>query len=214
MNFHFTGMRRSGNHAILLWLITNIGGTWHWRNNWTCPLSPTEHWYRDGDQCDPVERPGHSLTSIEDEAYTDGWLVLRDVYNVAASRIEAAKQFPPQRQHQLAVDERFAATWLQHVAAAGQQIVYNQWFSDAEYREHLLVRLGGTPPERRLDTIAWNPGVVSAFTSSLRAAELGDVLRRYEKTVLPQWLLDREDVRAASLSTFGWAIDREGRRIR
>jgi hypothetical protein len=146
------GMRRSGNHAIIEWIARHFQKTlhynecWGWENtNYRC-----QHIYGKQDTNilpDLVIYSYEDFYPSEEEIQDDrSILILRDWYNMMASRIITNRMTAKYRHEDGFVNENILETWLKYVeiykSHKSKTILYNYWVSDSNYRKSVLNILG------------------------------------------------------------------------
>lgn len=167
MVYEFYGLRRSGNHAILEWLIQNIGGPAN-RNI----IKETRiiqcgravymneiNTYPSHDELDLDCRFCKSafenlIVSYEDvptdytllnAGNTQQIVILRDIFNLFASRYKQAQKFPGNKHIQnnvLRLDEKAIEVWKQHANSNALIIIFERWIESKEYRDSICEQLG------------------------------------------------------------------------
>lgn len=196
--FVVVGLRRSGNHALLQWLLTGLGHQWVFFNN----ARPRRQLFRvayDTERhnlscaevealADPTQRQrftGQLVHSYEDFsiAALGEWLqqqpplfgsveqrvcllLLRDPYNLFASRLHASRQATDG--HAWLPFDRYSIPWLceswvEHALEFSGQthhlpnlvtVSYTQFVTNPDYRQQLAQRLSITPDDTIMHRVA------------------------------------------------------------
>ena len=187
-------MRRSGAHALLNWIVSLFAGRVCFLND----VSRSDDFGPDRQSSDlpslakdrmaAVHKPKdlllYNFEDVDLERYAEWWLsdrldhpsgrratilLLRDPYNLFASRLKQYRTMPGNAFAQQLIPpagperEAVIATWLQHAREfAGRTstlgatticVNYGQWVFDADYRVELCSRLGGSYSETAMKQI-------------------------------------------------------------
>lgn len=171
MHLSVYGLRRSGNHAIIGWLINNFSNG--------SPLIQVKHpLIITRDTCfinDILECYRNDISSLRIDStfarsnfeniiisYEDvsprvttefsadmrKVTVIRDIKNVTASRLKRMKEMKNSEGHQkrLRVDEKFVRLWAEHAIAILEErvtgIIFENWSSSKIYRDEIAEKLG------------------------------------------------------------------------
>ena len=165
--FAFYGLRRSGNHAILEWLLQNMGGSGNRemvKNRRIIHVNNAAYINEANSYIDKEElnqdisnsekNYEKLIVSYEDvpvdfSLFTEGYkkiVVVRNIENLFASRFKKAQQYKssiytgPMRIDQFAVD-----LWKNHVNAGlnGDAILiqFEKWVDSKEYRDQITAQL-------------------------------------------------------------------------
>lgn len=155
----FIGLRRSGNHAIIDWLLSHHENWCHYNNPILKDgsyLVPKDQIVRQGDS------PDYSLISVEDydlrliSDYIGDKLriiLLRDPFNLFASRLQMARNFIDNPQSGFTcldlISSRAFHLWRQYASEFIYEHVkntafinFNFWQSDLDYRKTISRALG------------------------------------------------------------------------
>lgn len=210
VRYQVHGMRRTGNHAIINWIIKGRAGNVIFCND----LDPGRH-----PATAPMKRlrrgPGEAaiITSYEDlpsAAFDrephEAWygrckavhhiLILRDPFNLFASRFvwkrfrgDLFRDDPAHRAEVIATWKDHARTYLAWQQDGGQDGVfrhalnYNSWVADASYRNDMGRRLGLTSANEGLSEVT-NYGGGSSFEGTNTSATDGlRYLQRFTKVI-------------------------------
>lgn len=161
------GLRRSGNHAIIGWILAQHRGaslflnealpavsphrtrlrSWHWqpaRDRATPPFLL----YSYEDQAllavvHPTRRPYRTFFAGPSAVRSD-LLILRDPFNLAASRLQWGVERPDRVRTALELWKSYAREFVGDLNTLPFKIPvsFNAWTSDRAYREQLAARLG------------------------------------------------------------------------
>lgn len=208
--FRVSGMRRSGNHAVIYWILGQLNGATCFNNNMG-PFHPPENtlikrWFVKGIS------QFNLLVSLEDKPCEDAFLpydklkfgeasqkynllILRDPYNMFASRWawkdEFGRLFRENEEHQQIIIEHWknhARWYLQNPDSQGSvgeeiniRVNYNLWFQDLSYRKELAAKLNLKFTDKGKEKIS-NYGFGSSFngTDLNNNASQLKVLNRWE----------------------------------
>lgn len=188
-NLIFYGLQRSGNHAIINWAVSLFDDAHYVSGSdldhgFFDPTSDDRKSARQREElrniappvavfafednlkrCPPGVRFPDSVSKLvaEAEARMAGrmqhWLVLRDPYNTAASRIVAL------RKGYVTCDpsmEVFLSDWkalARRVVENGESaVLYNRWVESAEYRRSVAERMGGDIARENRDKVSYHGG--------------------------------------------------------
>ncbi len=201
--YQIFGIQRSGNHAIINWLIDNMSGSVLHCNHVRKNQHPRD--------CKKNFRWGlgnsHLIASFEEYSpndfelkfdsdlygqFTSGFnlLLLRDPFNLFASRYAWEK--PPgdrfrekikTRERKISLWKEYANTylkWQSHQQPQNITINYNQWCVDDEYRLKLAKKLGFEIEEIQSKRIPKNGGG-SSFTGSQKIVDKNIFLQRFRE---------------------------------
>lgn len=139
MIFLIFSMKRSGQHAIINWMMAQSKGSRHFNN---CKIKNKVIVTKRGKRV----KGGDYLTicNFEDRPivmpfkYVKYIVILRDPFNLVASRLRSTHP---------KMGTKLRVPWKQHVKKAlmNKRIIdinYNEWFKDVDYRHQLADRLG------------------------------------------------------------------------
>ena len=152
------GMRRSGIHAVVDWLLSGIDGPYVILNNARLDrVNPKENntTFSDGYQ-DSNNQDEHVVAIFEDKQLSaiDGCrlvrrispsvdktrrlVIVRDPYNLTASRLQRTRRGSRDTR-----PGRVASLWPSHARAGSEwrPCVYNLWFTDEKHRRELADKL-------------------------------------------------------------------------
>lgn len=193
------GIRRSGNHAIITWLQSLYGKTVHYNNLPHVFFTREDEVERvkvdvesDCVICSFEDFPGFrkpdlslkNSVDLVDPAMIDPdrnyfvFYIIRDVYNLFASMLKSGMINDHDDVRQ------FIDDWLsvarQYDIAPEQCILYNEWFSNAQYRRTICDHLGQPYREETLSELA-REGKGSSFDGLPRpsAKEIARNLPKY-----------------------------------
>lgn len=145
------GLRRVGNHAMIEWIAKHFDHTKHYNDCWGWP-TPNNNWVTKeyGDSSKAFDLTIQSYEdfepSIEEVEHPDTILLLRDWYNVAASRHVSGRGYinSARQRHRSAYNRNVAEVWLKYAELYEQYpekfILFNKWTLDETYRKEIAER--------------------------------------------------------------------------
>jgi hypothetical protein len=146
-DIQFFGMKRSGNHAVLDWILAHYTGWIHYNN-----AIFRENGIVETTQIQSHNSCNNSIVSfediVEDRFLAIKVLLLRDPFNMFASRFKQVRDFIKNGQFTCldllscnAIDlwKNYAKLYLEGDYI---EVNFNFWFKDQKYRENLSLRLG------------------------------------------------------------------------
>lgn len=166
--FRIYGMRRSGHHGVIAWLLRHFDGETYYYNNVS---AYRDHFVISGKKDDKSYNVGSSdirecyIFNVEDAALSgvtanissDEWLtdagpsdkihdilVLRDPYNLLASRIKMFNEDVSTRIETLRLWREYAREFIgltSYLPVDTIKVAYNAWHSSKEYRLMLSQRM-------------------------------------------------------------------------
>jgi len=152
------GMRRSGIHAVVDWLLSGLDGPYILLNNVRLDrINPKENntTFSDGYETSRNENE-HAVVVFEDKSLPkclqspllraiEPWadqrrqlVIIRDPYNLTASRLQRTRRGARDTR-----PVRVVSLWPTHAQAGNEwtRCVYNRWFADEQYRRELANKL-------------------------------------------------------------------------
>jgi hypothetical protein len=195
---------KSGNHAIIFWIIHNLGGysmddsikevVYRSKDNNLCFVNNINHRVKRTPDLNSLLNYNKLLISNED-AYpqtleNNDIIILRDFYNTLASRYKLFKPslgIPTQKYiHDLPT---FIKYWkyLASLALSSQQFIYyNTWLTNKNYRDNVMRKLFMT--KNAVDNIDFVPqiGSSSSYIGKQKENDTNSYLSRYKTTNLPE----------------------------
>lgn len=184
----FCGIQRSGNHAVINWIIAQesketcfingaFPGVSPWKENWGISYPNFKYWPKQRDLNGALVRKelmmysyeDRSLAAIEaDRAYIPKFIgksekeyvlvILRDPYNTFASWLKRSTPVTPEITN---LWKAYAYEFLgQTNILSGPKVVvsFNSWFSDQSYRQRLAEQLGLTFTDDGLTAVSHHGG--------------------------------------------------------
>lgn len=159
------GMRRSGNHAIIEWIARHFNRVIHYNECWGWDEISyrSKHFY--GNKENDIDLTIYSYEDFypsEQEIQDPRCVVvLRDWYNMMASRLTTDRLYVKHRHQPSFNNDKVLETWIEYAKLYEKYkdkfILYNKWVSDSSYR--LLI-------ERQLDLGNLNDKFIVKFPSS------------------------------------------------
>lgn len=245
----FHGMKRSGNHAIVPWIAAHFDSALVLYNNGiqfspssTRRQKRSEHWIHgvkmEGQPDGPIRRDALILTYEDETTLTTGSLsrapsksvigdydfidlfgVIRDPYNMMASRMSAYDLFP--NRPPMWTDRNTIEKWKVHARQAVEKshrwVIYNLWVSDPEYRRRFEKANGWPVADGDMSAVS-DYGHGSSFTGTSKPITAEEANTRYLKLAekhrhLPDLLLKDREVQELSKTLFGWYLGNDSNRI-
>ena len=177
--FPFVGMKRSGNHAIINWMIQNCWQSTVYLNslNENMSLDMFAVYHADYLKPNDVDRVIITLENRSPAEFLDldYSLVARDPFNWLGSWIS---HFHFSEEYL----DKDIEMYIRNMKEIDNKAFFNKWFSDTAYRDSLAHRLGFTNYNRGIETVT-NYGKGSSFDRKKyngRASEM-KVLNRWEE---------------------------------
>lgn len=145
------GLRRVGNHAIIEWIGRHFNHTKHLNDCWHWPV-PESSWVTKeyGDTTMPVDLLIQSYEdfepSKEEIEHPDTIVLLRDWYNMAASRHVSRRGFgnTARYRHKATYNRSVSEVWIKYAELYQQYpekfILFNKWAVDESYRKEVAER--------------------------------------------------------------------------
>lgn len=211
--YNFYGLRRSGNHAVLEWLIQNIGGPGN-RN-----IVKPRRVIQCGSSAYINEAntyPGHKAIELDVSfcqsafdnlivAYEDvptnynlanthnnkKIVILRDIFNLFSSRYKKIISHPERIDYfntAMRIDEKAIDVWKEHANSDALIILFEKWIESKEYRDSICEKLG-IPNHDITDTMT-EFGEGSSFTGQKKPT-VEELKSRSKMVDLPQEVIDR-----------------------
>lgn len=195
-NFHIYGLSRSGNHAIIFWIINNIVDSistvgqeiyidYH---NIVCYINNVNIKNKLYQHLINTDKFSYLFKSYED-TYTNkntSIVILRDFLNLLCSRYEKFHN----NKHNICLNNQYICdlhhlieTWKQHSHSRRKLILYNDWLVSKNYRDNISKNLIGIPNIKDKIDIISEIGQGSSFNDK-------DYLSRYKSVHLPQHMKD------------------------
>jgi len=176
---HVLGMKRSGNHAIVNWMIKNCFESQVFFNNIVSydadRVKVSNVQFISPDLIDRVICTFEHISLDFFEGDEDFWYVIRDPYNWLASWINHSH-------FNESTVENDILTYIQNAKSTQKKILYNEWFKSRSYRDDLAIKLGFINKDIAINEVP-KFGKGSSFDREQyegRASEM-DVLNRWKK---------------------------------
>lgn len=207
-NFDIYAIRRSGHHAIIFWIINNLGGFTHkletfmyWNphtgvyyyNDCADHLYPfvNKYNYMIRNYEDAWETYGSPIPQIfskrKNKSITIPIIIMRDFINLYASRAKK-NTF-----NNLDIDS-LIILWKQQAKAIIEKkafgILYNKWLVDKKYRDLISAKLG---IPNKYDNIDYVPevGQGGSFSSLKLEKDRQNYLKRYQMVDISEDIIDK-----------------------
>jgi len=145
------GLRRVGNHAIIEWIARHFKHTKHLNDCWGWPV-PNSNWSTKeyGELSLPIDLIIQSYEdfepSIQEVEDSNTILLLRDWYNMAASRHVSRRGYgnTARSRHKASYNRSVSEVWIKYAELYEQYpekfILFNKWTVDEEYRKEVSKR--------------------------------------------------------------------------
>lgn len=145
------GLRRVGNHAMIEWIAKHFNHTKHYNDCWGWPV-PSNNWVTKeyGDSSASFDLTIQSYEdfepSQEEIEHPDTILLLRDWYNMAASRHVSGRGYinSARQRHASAYNRNVSEVWLKYAEIYHKYpekfILFNRWTLDEDYRREVSER--------------------------------------------------------------------------
>lgn len=205
MDVILSGMRRSGTHVIASEIIKALPGTTWFFNDINVVIKPPEvH--------PPLSKqsPDNNVCLFEDK-YPVGIVILRDIYNVTASRLKLLANRPSLKDT-IVVHEKFVSKWitqarycLEHPSNA---LIYNDWVVDPTVLQTLVKeKLGIDFNFSKPDRIISYGTLGSSFQTNTTPPEDKEVfLKRTNQVKIPAIVTRNKEVKELCKEIFGWSL--------
>lgn len=198
--YNIYGLSRSGNHAIIFWIIhnfvdsiTHIGNSIHIDNNrilcYINNFNTFEGQIKNNFPCDLFPVVIKSYEDIEFNKNTS-IIILRDFINLLSSRY---KKYQPN----ICLDNKYICDlirliniWKQHTKSPIKTILYNKWLVSKEYRDMVSTKIVGIDNNKDNTSYVSSFGEGSSFSDSSTRQNSFEYLTRYKKVKLPQYIID------------------------
>lgn len=196
---------RSGNHAIIFWIINNFGGYSEEHSihevvyrsndiNSLCFVNNINHPVRGTPPINTLLDYNTLLISLEDyypaKLEKEDFIILRDFYNTLASRYRIWQpKLGIGTQNYIHDLETFIKYWknLAYLAIASREFIYyNVWLENKNYRDSIMQKLFRN--DNINDNIDFVPlvGVSSSYIGPQKETDITKYLSRYHTTNLPE----------------------------
>jgi hypothetical protein len=207
---------RSGNHAIIFWIMNNYstiiddipGILYHTSDNDICFINNYNHQTEINISKDELNY-NHLLISFEDylpnNLLNNDFFILRSFHNTLASRYKIWKpKLGIHRQqyiHELQDFIHFWKTLARLAISSKQYIYYDKWLVDKKYRDYIMNKLFNRTNINDNTLFVPNIGIGSSYIGKQRETSVNNYLTRYETTNIPNsWRnLIEKDVEILSL---------------
>lgn len=195
-NFHIYGLSRSGNHAIIFWIIHNLvdnvehigNDIYTDRRNKLCFINNVNIQNKFNNYIFSSYDFNYIIRSYEDTYFDDKTtaIILRDFLNLICSRY---KKYHNDK-HNICLNNYYICDlhyliqiWKQHTKASNRIILYNEWLVSKLYRDQISKNIIGI--ENSIDNIK----KISAIGGS-STFEDQNYLNRYSVIDLPKHMKD------------------------
>jgi hypothetical protein len=210
---NFFSLCRSGHHAVIFWLINNLGGCEEevYLQKYSNPSSGLLYYNNIG-VYNPTFPENYTwlITNTEDREFVSGEdniVIVRDFYNLLASRYKKYGALLGLREKDYITNlQELIGSWKQHAKTfldfPTKGISYNAWLKSKTYRDSVAARFS-VPNE--IDAIDYVPnmGGGSSFVGVQKEKDIESYLHRYKQIELPESIATEvnRDAELASLNT-------------
>lgn len=201
--YNVCGLSRSGNHAIIFWIIHNlvnsvksIGYDIYIDDNYKlCYINNCNICYdhqikniKNNFPCSFFETTIRSYEDIEFNNDTS-LIVLRDFINLLCSRYQKYKESICLSNKYICDLLRLIEVWKQHTKSPRRTIIYNKWLISKDYRNSVSYKI--LDIKNTIDTINYvsKIGDGSSFDNSYERQIDIDYLTRYNQVKLPEYMI-------------------------
>lgn len=150
IEYRIFGIRRSGNHAIIEWIASNYAHVIHYNDciGWESYSYFKKEIY--GDTSKPLDCVVISYEdfepSKEELEYANTYVIFRDYYNIAASRLQSSRGLETAcLRHQKDNTRKVRDVWIKYANLYYENkdkfILFNSWANSEKYRQELSKRL-------------------------------------------------------------------------
>lgn len=195
--YNIYGLSRSGNHAIIFWIINNLSNSFYQLNNGIYVSDDKKVCYINNVNIEnklqnfifPTEQFEYVIKSYEDTYINNetSIIIVRDFLNMLCSRYAKYHN----HKHNICLTNKYICdlhflidTWKNHTRSPKRIILYNTWLVSKQYRNNRFQELFNMP--NTVDNISRisDIGQGSSFQNNT------DYLTRYKHTNLPKHMID------------------------
>lgn len=198
---------KSGNHAIIFWIIHNLGGysethsqrevVYKSSDNNLCFINNINHPVIGTPKIQDILQYKNILISYEDFFKQDidqsnDIIVLRDFYNTLASRYRLFKPLLGIKNqdyiHTLENLMLYWKHWANLAIQSNRYIYYNLWLTNKNYRDHTMMKYFNTDNHNDNTEFVPNIGSGSSYIGFYKEHDIQNYMSRYYSTSLPdEW---------------------------
>lgn len=197
-NYIVHGLSRSGNHAIIFWLIHNIvesvemidSSVFIDPNRILCYINNLNIYEGTMKIKFPRDMFPVQIVSYEDVEFMQdtSLIILRDFGNLLASRYKKHQPSIGLNNNYICDLLRLIEVWKQHTRSPKRTILYNKWLVSKEYRDMVSTNVLGVPNTNDKTDYVSSLGSGSSFSNRhIRQNEI-DYLTRYQQVLLPEYI--------------------------
>lgn len=194
------GLSRSGNHAIIYWIIHNIvdsveelgGGVYIDKGRKLCFINNFNTYEGQLKLNFPHDLFPIVIKSYEDTEFTKytSAIILRDFGNLLASRYAKYYKNICLNNKYICDLLRLIEVWKQHTVCPKKTILYNQWLTSKNYRDKISLEILGIDNIIDRTDYVSSIGDGSSFNNTYNKQENTEYLTRYKKIKFPQYMID------------------------
>lgn len=200
--YHIYGLSRSGNHAIIFWIIHNlvdevhdVGNEIFIDQNYTLCYMNNVNIYNASAKIVRQNLPtnifNYVIKSYEDIYFNQNvsFVILRDFINLLCSRYKKYKR-------NICLDTKYICDllclidiWKQHAKKTRYSIYYNRWILSKEYRDTVSKNVVGI--ENKIDKIDYVSKIGDGSSFEQNPPELTvSYIERYKQVKLPKYMIE------------------------
>lgn len=193
------GLSRSGNHAIIFWIIhnyvdsvKNIGKEIYIDENQTlCYLNNVNIYESILKNNFPLKHFNIAIKSYEDIEFNKNTtiIILRDFLNLLCSRYKKYSKNICFNEYYICDLLRLINVWKQHTYSPKKTIKYNNWLVSKEYRDKISEQIVGI--FNRSDNINYMPDIGGGSSFEINDQQDAEqYISRYKQVKIPKYMID------------------------
>lgn len=201
-NINFYSLARSGHHAIIFWMINNLGG-FDESNADIYFINKKTGLYFYNNVTVHNQKLLHSEFSAnwviknyedtETEILNNNFIIIRDFLNLLCSRYKKwGKNLIWNKDKGISDIDNLIKVWKQHVQAPDKNYIisYNEWVKNKQYRDDVSLKLG---VNNAVDNIAYVPvlGNGSSFLGLKKETDSSAYEKRFNQIKLPDQYIEK-----------------------
>lgn len=198
--FNIFGLSRSGNHAIIFWLINNLISSslkeiepylFISSDNRLCYLNNLNHKPDYFSNNYFISKYSIIIKSYEDQYFFNecNVIILRDFINLLCSRYKKYYPHIGLNNNYINNIHRLIYTWKQHAKSPKRLLNYNKWIMSKDYRDKISISLLKAPNIRDNLNYKFSIGDGSSFNN--QDTDYNKYITRYRYVNLPDYMIDQ-----------------------